>query len=86
MACGGYDFEIAGDTIKEYECPICLLLIRDASMLPCTHTLCQTCLQKWENEDPQNTYFLFLFANQELEIFCLIRAHRTQKGNSMYRR
>lgn len=47
MASGGYDFEVVDNSIKECECPICLLLIRDASTLPCTHTLCKTCLDEW---------------------------------------
>ena len=46
---GGYDFEIDGPLVKEYECPICLLLLRDCVELPCSHSLCKSCLQRWED-------------------------------------
>ena len=45
---GGYDFEVVGPFEKEYECPICMLLIRDTIELPCGHTMCKSCLEKWE--------------------------------------
>ena len=40
----GYDFEVAGESIPEHECPICLMLIRDTVELPCSHLMCKDCL------------------------------------------
>ena len=44
MYCGGYDFEVVGPYAKDYECPVCLLLIRDAVELPCS--LCVNLVSK----------------------------------------
>ena len=35
--------------VAEYECPICLALIKDATVLPCTHLMCRACLDYYEN-------------------------------------
>ncbi|XP_066936267.1 TNF receptor-associated factor 5-like [Clytia hemisphaerica] len=46
----GFPFEMtASYTVKEYECPICLVLIRDATELPCKHLMCRECLIHYEN-------------------------------------
>ena len=50
MTSGGFDFEVVGQYAKEFECPICLLLLRDAMDLNCSHTLCESCLEKWGKE------------------------------------
>lgn len=47
---GGYDFVLVGNAIKEFECPICLFLIKEAVQLPCTHAFCSSCVDKWQNE------------------------------------
>lgn len=44
----GYDYELVDKLIKELECPICFLLMRDAVELPCGHSLCSECLDQWE--------------------------------------
>ncbi|XP_061146156.1 E3 ubiquitin-protein ligase TRIM35-like isoform X1 [Syngnathus typhle] len=32
------------------ECPACLEIFRDPVMLPCTHSICKDCLQKWSEQ------------------------------------
>ncbi|XP_049586448.1 uncharacterized protein [Syngnathus scovelli] len=32
------------------ECPACLDLFKDPVMLPCTHSICKECLQKWREQ------------------------------------
>ncbi|XP_037115561.1 tripartite motif-containing protein 35-like [Syngnathus acus] len=32
------------------ECPACLELFKDPVMLPCTHSICKDCLQKWHDQ------------------------------------
>ena len=39
----GFPFELV-NKVKEYECPICLSLIKDATELSCTHLMCKACL------------------------------------------
>lgn len=46
----GYDYETSSEIFKEYECVICQHLIREAMMLPCHHSFCKQCLQKWEKQ------------------------------------
>ena len=33
---------------KEYECPICLMIIRYATELDCSHLMCRECLEHYE--------------------------------------
>lgn len=47
----GYDFEVVGDKVPEYVCPVCLQLLRDTIILPCSHSACQACLLKWQKEE-----------------------------------
>ena len=47
----GFPFKFAGDTDKEFECPICLSIIREATELPtCHHVMCRECLVYYEQE------------------------------------
>ena len=48
----GFPFEMV-HKIKEYECPICLSLINEASELPCEHLMCDACLKYYENGEIQ---------------------------------
>lgn len=52
---GGYDFEVIGDIGKDFECPICLLLIKEAVELPCAHVFCKLCLENWQ-ANPMERY------------------------------
>jgi len=40
----GFQFELVGEMIKEWECPICLMIIKDVVELPCSHIYCEVCL------------------------------------------
>ncbi|XP_066922484.1 uncharacterized protein [Clytia hemisphaerica] len=44
----GFQFEVAGTERKEFECPICLCIIRNATELPCEHLMCKDCLEHYE--------------------------------------
>ena len=44
----GFPFKMV-TKFQEYECPICLSLIRKATELPCTHLMCHACLKYYEN-------------------------------------
>ena len=50
MAEEGYNFEVCGYEFPDMKCPICLLLMRDAMEMPCSHNACRMCLQRWEAE------------------------------------
>ena len=43
----GFPFKMVNEE-KEYECPICLMLIYDATELDCTHLMCNGCLEYYE--------------------------------------
>ena len=47
--CGGFDFEFK-DKKSLYECPICKNIINQCTELPCHHTTCKSCLEKWERQ------------------------------------
>ena len=49
----GFHFEVDGAEKKEFECPICLGIIRDSTELPCHHLMCLACLTHYENEEIQ---------------------------------
>lgn len=44
----GLPFKLVNE-VKEYECPICLSLIKDATELSCTHLMCKACLVYYED-------------------------------------
>ena len=50
MEDGGYSFELCGQDIPDITCPICLLIMCQAMELPCSHSACKKCLEKWEKE------------------------------------
>ena len=54
---GGYDFVSVDELAKEYQCPICHLIIKDSIELPCSHALCETCIEAWSKEC-ENRYFV----------------------------
>ena len=60
----GFPFKLAGDEIKEYECPICLMLIRDATELPCHHLMCKDCLDYYERDliKKNERYDIYVFS------------------------
>ena len=42
---GGYDLKICAENVpSEYECLICLLMLRDPVQTLCGHRFCQICL------------------------------------------
>ncbi|XP_066918155.1 TNF receptor-associated factor family protein DDB_G0272098-like [Clytia hemisphaerica] len=45
----GYDFKLLEPNRREgLECSICMLLLKGAFELPCYHTFCKGCLEKWK--------------------------------------
>ena len=47
----GFQFEMVNEE-NEYECPICLVIIKNATELDCTHLMCMECLDYYEkNQD-----------------------------------
>lgn len=48
----GYDFDfIIRD--EKYDCPICLLVLRDPLQTTCGHRFCKNCINKWLKESDQ---------------------------------
>ena len=43
----GFPFKMVNEE-KEYECPICLMIIRYATELNCSHLMCRECLDYYE--------------------------------------
>ena len=45
---GGWTYKFLDrvEKVKEFECPICLLPLRDPYLTRCGHNLCKTCLDK----------------------------------------
>ena len=43
----GFPFKMVNE-VKEYECPICLSLIENATELTCSHLMCKACLEFYE--------------------------------------
>ena len=41
---GGYDVKPVENVPSEYECPICLLMLRQPVQTSCGHRFCQICL------------------------------------------
>ena len=45
-----YDFEMVGNKVDDYFCPICYLLLQETAQLPCNHLMCKKCLNQWTIE------------------------------------
>ena len=43
----GFPFTMV-NIMKEYECPICLSMIKNATELKCSHLMCRDCLEYYE--------------------------------------
>ena len=43
----GFAFKMV-NSMKEYECPICLSIIKNATELNCSHLMCRDCLEYYE--------------------------------------
>ena len=43
----GFPFKMV-NVMKEYECPICLSMIKNATELNCSHLMCGECLEYYE--------------------------------------
>ena len=45
----GFSFKMVNEDVKEeYECPICLSMIKNATELNCSHLMCKDCLEYYE--------------------------------------
>ncbi|XP_066933840.1 uncharacterized protein [Clytia hemisphaerica] len=66
----GFPFETAGPDRKEFECAICLCIIRNATELPCEHLMCKECLEHYEKE--QISQAERDGKNKEAEFFCSV--------------
>ena len=43
---GGYNVSFVDPLEKGYECPVCLLAVRDPVQTPCGHSFCKTCFDQ----------------------------------------
>ena len=43
---GGYDATFVKPLDKEFECPVCLLAMRDPVQTPCGHEFCKSCFSQ----------------------------------------
>ena len=58
----GFPFiAVNGEESKEFECPICLCIIKGATELSCEHLMCGDCLIHYENEQRTKAKRLVLF-------------------------
>ena len=48
----GFPFQMVNEE-KEYECPICLVIIKNATELNCTHLMCGECLVYYEKSQDE---------------------------------
>ena len=44
----GYNHHFVDDVDTKYECPICLMVLRDPVQTGCGHRFCAGCLKKWQ--------------------------------------
>ncbi|XP_066925595.1 tripartite motif-containing protein 30A-like [Clytia hemisphaerica] len=65
----GFPFETVGPERKEFECPICLCIIKNATELPCEHLMCKECLEHYEKEQNERAKRVGL---DEAEFLCSI--------------
>ncbi|XP_013403469.1 TNF receptor-associated factor 6 isoform X2 [Lingula anatina] len=47
----GYDFDFCPPLDSKYECPICLMCLRDPYQTYCGHRFCKYCIFKWLREE-----------------------------------
>lgn len=47
---GGHDYDFVGGLNRKYECPICLLCLRDPHQTSCGHRFCHSCIMTWLGE------------------------------------
>ena len=47
---GGYDYEFVDGPVDQFECPICLLCLRNPFQTSCGHRFCYTCILTWQSE------------------------------------
>ncbi|XP_053721885.1 TNF receptor-associated factor 6 [Synchiropus splendidus] len=73
----GYDVEFDPPLERKYECPICLMALRNAIQTPCGHRFCKNCIKKSIRDTGQrcpvdnamlleDQLFLDNFANREI--------------------
>ena len=43
---GGYNVSFVDPLEKDYECPVCLLAVRDPVQTPCGHSFCKNCFDQ----------------------------------------
>jgi len=43
----GYDLEFVFPREEKYDCPICLLVLKEPQQTPCGHRFCKYCILKW---------------------------------------
>ncbi|XP_064599871.1 TNF receptor-associated factor 6-like [Liolophura sinensis] len=46
----GYDYEFVPQPDPKYECPICLLILREPCQTECGHRFCRGCITRWLSE------------------------------------
>ncbi|XP_069133693.1 TNF receptor-associated factor 6-like isoform X1 [Argopecten irradians] len=46
----GYDYDFVLPREDKYDCPICLLVLRDPYQTECGHRFCQNCIKRWLRE------------------------------------
>ena len=56
----GYDVSFVDPLEKDYECPVCLLAVRDPVQTPCGHSFCKICFnQISEYVNPLPAFWMF---------------------------
>ncbi|XP_059170943.1 TNF receptor-associated factor 6-like [Physella acuta] len=90
QAMEGYDYEFVPPLEQRYECPICLLILREPRQTKCGHRFCRDCIIRWlrdsctrcpvDNETlVENDVFPDNFAKREILNFN-IRCPNTKDG------
>ena len=44
----GYEYKFVSKVDPAYECPICLLVLRDPVQTECGHRFCKACITRWK--------------------------------------